>query len=70
MTNIITFLNKYSYPFGSYSFTIGCLFFTLDALTYKPIRKKYLCGCLLFDIGCVFFIIDSHKPVINYYNST
>ena len=60
MNRILSVLNNYSYMFGSYLFTAGCISFTLDAIQDKPIRKKYLSGCILFDLGCIFFIIDSH----------
>ena len=49
------------YMLGVYSFTLGCLSFTFDAIKSHPIRKSYLLGCILFDLGCGFFILDSHN---------
>lgn len=46
------------YPIGVWAFTAGCLLFTLDAVTARPVRLKYLGGCLLFDLGCVGFLGD------------
>ena len=48
-----------NYILGVYSFTIGCLSFTFDAISNNI--QPYLCGCILFDIGCVFFILDAHE---------
>lgn len=49
-----------TYALGSYAFSLGCLAFTYDAVTSRPVRKSYLLGCLLFDVGCVFFVADAN----------
>lgn len=54
-------MTNWNYLIGVYSFTVGCLSFTTDAVKSRPIRKEYLIGCLLFDIGCAFFIADVHQ---------
>lgn len=48
------------YICGVYSFSLGCVAFTYDAVKGTPLNKKYLAGCVLFDIGCVFFALDAH----------
>lgn len=53
---------NWNYALGVYSFTMGCLCFTLDSFSTRPFRKKYIAGCILFDIGCAFFIVDVHNP--------
>ena len=50
-----------SYIFGVYAFSVGCGCFTWDALAARPLRHKYLVGCLLFDLGCAFFLLDAHR---------
>lgn len=49
-----------AYILGVYVFLAGCLLFTADGLSDKPVRKLYVAGALLFDIGCVFFALDAH----------
>ena len=49
-----------NYLLGVYSFSLGCVGFTVDALCTRPIRRWYLAGCLLFDVGCGFFLADAH----------
>ena len=52
---------NYFYTTGVYAFTLGCVSFTWDAFTARPINKKILLGCLLFDVGCFFFALDAHE---------
>ena len=53
-------IQKRSYKLGVYSFSAGCLCFTIDAIRTLPLRRGYLAGCILFDVGCAFFAIDAH----------
>ena len=39
---------NYFYTTGVYAFTLGCISFTWDAFTARPINKKYLLGCLCY----------------------
>ena len=50
-----------NYKKGCFTFLIGSLAFTQDALKQKPISKPYLIGCMFFNIGCFYFIKDSYK---------
>ncbi len=52
---------NYNYAIGAYSFTLGSVILTWDAVTVRPINRKYLVGCLLFDVGCLCFALDAHK---------
>ena len=43
---------------GILFYTIGCIFYTYDAIKSKPINKVVLTACICFDIGSLFFMID------------
>ena len=51
MKDIILFL-------GILFYTIGCIFYTYDAIKSKPINKVVLTACICFDIGSLFFMVD------------
>ena len=47
------------YTKGSFLFSGGCVFFTVDAIRSR--NYIVLAGCILFDLGCVYFVADSFE---------
>ena len=44
--------------FGTVSYTIGCIFFTVNTIKQEPKNKILLAGCIFFDIGSILYLID------------
>jgi hypothetical protein len=52
------------YRGGAWLFLLGCVMFTVDALSSWPINLYYTTGCMFFNAGCVAFVLDAYKKPI------